>query len=385
MHLGDPVAQRVHDQLQHVRAAHERRVAGAGRVVVERLVLVAQPVVGGVVDAAERERGAEVIALGGVVVDDVEDHLDAGAVQLAHHRLELEHLLAALARGAVGVVRGEEADRVVAPVVREALVEQRRVLHELVHRHELDRRHAEAREVLDHRRVADGGVGAADLLGDAGMELRQALDVGLVDHGLVVGVARRAILLPVEERVRDDRLHDVRRGVLGVALAGVAELVGEARGRPVDRALVGLRVGIEQELAGIAAVAVGRVVGAVHAVAVALARLDARQVRVPHERVLLGHRDARLGVVVVEQAQLDALGDLREQREVGAGAVVRRAERIRASGPDLHRAPSGIACASVEAGLDELDEHEVGRDHAEQDQEERERQRREAEHVRRAA
>jgi hypothetical protein len=36
VHLGDPVAQRVHDELQHVRAAHEQAVAGAGRVVVVR-------------------------------------------------------------------------------------------------------------------------------------------------------------------------------------------------------------------------------------------------------------------------------------------------------------------------------------------------------------
>ena len=33
--------------------------------------------------------GPEVVALGGVVVDDVEDHLDAGGVERLHHRLEL--------------------------------------------------------------------------------------------------------------------------------------------------------------------------------------------------------------------------------------------------------------------------------------------------------
>jgi hypothetical protein len=58
-----------------------------------------------------------VVALGGVVVDDVEDHLDAGLVQRLDHRLELQHLLPAGAVGGVPVVRGEEADGVVAPVV----------------------------------------------------------------------------------------------------------------------------------------------------------------------------------------------------------------------------------------------------------------------------
>ena len=55
-----------------------------------------EPVVGLVVDALERERRADVVALGGVVVDDVEDDLDAGLVQCEHHLLELVHLLAAV-------------------------------------------------------------------------------------------------------------------------------------------------------------------------------------------------------------------------------------------------------------------------------------------------
>ena len=256
MHLGHPVAQRVHDQLQHVRVAHQQRVAGAGRVVVEARVLVDQPVVRRVVDAAERERRAEVVALCGVVVDDVEDDLDVGPVQLADHRLELRDLLAGLTRRAVGVVRRQEADRVVAPVVGETLLLQGRVVDELVHGHQLDGGHSQVGEVLDHRRMRQPGVRAADLFGDVRVRLGQALDVRLVDHRLVVGVARRPVLLPVEERIDHDRLHRVRAGVLGVALLGVAERVGEARRRPVDRSLECLRVRVEQQLARVAAVAV---------------------------------------------------------------------------------------------------------------------------------
>ena len=33
--------------------------------------------------------GPALVALGGVVVDDVEDHLDAGVVEVRHHLLEL--------------------------------------------------------------------------------------------------------------------------------------------------------------------------------------------------------------------------------------------------------------------------------------------------------
>ena len=73
------------------------------------------------------------IALRGVVVDDVQDDLDSGRVQRLDHLLELDHLLAALAAAAVAVVRRQVADRVVAPVIAQAPPDQAIVVHELVH------------------------------------------------------------------------------------------------------------------------------------------------------------------------------------------------------------------------------------------------------------
>ena len=183
---------------------------------------------------AERQRRAQVVALGGVVVDHVEDHLDPGLVQRPDHRLELQHLLAAGAEAGVVVVRGEEPDRVVAPVVAQTLLVQRRVVHELVHRHQLDRGHPQLPEVPDHRRVRQPGVAAPDVLGDVGVAHRHALDVRLVDHGLVVGDAQRPVAGPVEERVDHHRGHRVRGGVGVVVGARVAEAVAEQRLVPVD-------------------------------------------------------------------------------------------------------------------------------------------------------
>jgi hypothetical protein len=62
------------------------------------------------------------VTLGGVVEHHVEDDLDPRRVQRVHHRLELVDLAAGLPgpdRGRVRLVRGEIADRVVTPVVRE--------------------------------------------------------------------------------------------------------------------------------------------------------------------------------------------------------------------------------------------------------------------------
>ena len=82
----------------------------------------------------------------------------------------------------------------------------------------------------------------------------------------------------------------------------------------------------------------GRVVGPVDPVAVALPGLHRREVDVPHEGVDLGDLDAALGAVLVEKAQLDAFGRLREQREVGAGAVEGGPQGVRLSGPGSHEA-----------------------------------------------
>ena len=164
VHLGDPVPQGVHEQLQGVRVADVERVAGARVVHVVLLVAVHQPVVRRVVDALEGQRGAEVVAFGGVVVHHVQDHFDAGLVQVADHGLEFLDLLPDVAGGAVGVLRGEEADGVVAPVVVQALLLERAVIDELVDGHELDRGDAELLQVLDDGRVRNAGVGAALLL-----------------------------------------------------------------------------------------------------------------------------------------------------------------------------------------------------------------------------
>jgi hypothetical protein len=81
---------------------------------------------------------------------------------------------------------------------------------------------------------------------------------------------------------------------------------------------------------------------AVDAVAVALAGADAGEVAVPVEGVALLERDALLAVVA-EEAELDALGVLAEEREVRPLAVPGRAEGERRARPDLpHRRGSTI-------------------------------------------
>ncbi len=313
--------------------ADVERVPCAGVVHVVLLVVLHQPVVGRVVDAAHRQRRAHVVSLGGVVVDHVEDHLDAGQVQFTHHGLEFLDLLAVIAHRTVGVVRSEEADGVVAPVVREALFLQRAVIDELVHRHELDRGDAELLQVRDHRRVRHTGVGSALLLGNVRVQLGEALDVRLVDDRLVVRRARHAVAVPVEERVHHHAQHHVRGGVLVVDRVLVTEVVAEEGLVPVELARHRLRVGVEEELVRVAAVTLGRVVRAVDPVAVLLARRHVRQVAVPDVTVHFLQLDAGFRAVVVEQAEHDRIRDLAVEGEVRSRAVIGRAQGVRVAGP----------------------------------------------------
>ncbi len=159
--VDDPVAQRVHDQPQDARVDWVEAVARAREVHVEARVVGHQAVVRRVVDALERQHRAEVVALRGVVVDDVEDHLDALAMQRLDHPLELAHLLARRARRGIVRMRREEADRAVAPVVGQAPVDEEVLVGVVMHRQQLDRSHAEVLEVPDRGLGRQAAVGPA--------------------------------------------------------------------------------------------------------------------------------------------------------------------------------------------------------------------------------
>ena len=155
--LVGPAAQGRHHQRPVGRAAEIDGVAAAGRVLVRAVGRV--PVPPGVVPAAAAERGTGVVVLARVVEDDVDDHLEPGVVERADHRLALADLLAAVT-GRVARVRREPGDGVVAPEVAQAARPEGAAVHEVRHRQQLDRRHPEVEEVVDHRGVGQAEVGA---------------------------------------------------------------------------------------------------------------------------------------------------------------------------------------------------------------------------------
>src|SRR5437763_14024032 len=77
VHFQNPVAQAVHDQLKNARMLHVKRVSRARVVHVVARVLRDKAVIGTVIDALERECWPKMVALGGMVVNDIENHFKA--------------------------------------------------------------------------------------------------------------------------------------------------------------------------------------------------------------------------------------------------------------------------------------------------------------------
>ena len=301
-----PVAKGVQHHLPRRGVGEVEGVAASGDVdVTARLV---EAVVAGSREAAPAQRRAAGALLGRVVVDDVEQHLDAGGVEQLDHALELTDHLVRVRIARIGRVRGEEADRVVAPVVAQPDLLQVRLVDEGVHRQQLHARHPEPPEVLDRHRVRHPRVGPAQVLGHPRQQPRHLPDVHLVDDPLVAGDRRGSVLAPVEAGVDDDAPRDeggrvTLRAHRGIPLAGLVDdvpvdlrCVGEF---PLDRA--GVRV--EEELGGVVPVAGGGVPRAVGPEPVARPRPDLRDE--PGPPAVPGGRelDGALAPFVVEDAQ----------------------------------------------------------------------------------
>src|SRR5262249_37389515 len=121
---------------------------------------------------------------------------------------------------------------------------------------------------------------------------------------------------------------------LGIADSITPELI-----MPLDVAADCLRVRIEDDLVGVEAVAVRRIVRTVNTITVKLPRLRIGQVAMPDLVGLFRQRNALrlLGIFNgAKETQLNLGGMFREQGEVDARPVKGCTERIGATGPDSH-------------------------------------------------
>src|SRR3954471_19275211 len=100
-----------------------------------------------------------------------------------------------MARG-VGETRGEEAERVVAPVICRAVFDQVAVIQVVMDRHELEGGNTKALEMVDDRLGGDSRIAAAVLLRHPRVVHCEAADVSFVNKSLVPGDSGRAVVAP---------------------------------------------------------------------------------------------------------------------------------------------------------------------------------------------
>jgi len=195
VHLFNPVPQAVHDQLQHMGILHIERVATPREIHVIPGIL-GEPVVGSIVHAAKRKGRAALISLGGMVVDDIQNHLDPCGMQAADHRLELLHSIQRPRLGVVTRFRREEPQRVVPPVIRQPAFQQMAVIDMTVNWQQFDRSDAERLQVIDGRVRCQSRISPAQRFRNPGMPLCKPAHVKFVDHALVNRRIRAALVAP---------------------------------------------------------------------------------------------------------------------------------------------------------------------------------------------
>ena len=231
-------------------------------------------------------------------------------------------------RRGVRRVRREEAERRIAPIVAEFEVFEVRLRRRRVHGKKLDRRDSQIGEALDGGGVRESRVRAAQVLRDVGHELREALDVRLVEHG----VSPRSARLGGWQRAVVVGHHD-RAGHEGGGIGAVTVRVEHAcagRRRFCDDAVEPPAVGVEQELRLVVAVAALGRPGPRRAEAIALAGRDPLDKAVPVAVRRAVERDACLRARIVKEAQFNAgrVGGEDRHRDASVDRVNAKTERI---------------------------------------------------------
>ncbi len=242
-------------------------VSTAGEVEIFPEVVRGQAVVGRVIDSAEGKGRTQPSGFGRMVVDDVENHLDARIVEKVDHRLEF----AQIAFRHIARMRGEEADGIVAPIIPEPSLDQLVLVDESMNGQELDGGDSQTLQVFDDRQYGHSAERAAQMFRHVGVTHGEPAQMGFVNDRLVPRGLRVGILAPGETGIHDTTLVCVAGAVPFVereVLLGVADLVAEDRIVPDDPPGQRLRVGIDQELVVVEPVAVFRVVRPVNAISV---------------------------------------------------------------------------------------------------------------------
>src|SRR5262245_7434340 len=109
MHVERPVAQAIHNQLEGMRVSHVQSISTAGVIHVVATI-VHQAIVRCVVDSPKTQGGSQVVSLSGMIVDNIDDDLDAFTMESLYHGFEFGHLLPENSRRRIAGLRRKKTD-----------------------------------------------------------------------------------------------------------------------------------------------------------------------------------------------------------------------------------------------------------------------------------
>ena len=196
-HGFDPEPQAVEDHPHNKRMVYVQRVPAAGIVHVVARMIGLQPVIRRVIEAPKRQGRAKVIAFGGVVVDHVQNHFDPGVMEPIHHRTESGNT----GWPRVARFRCEKADGVVPPVIHKSARAQRAFGFDRLHRQQLDCRHTQVGQMIQHLRRRQPVKRAACGIRYVRVQLRGTAHVCFVDKRFVPVAAQWRAVARKEHRI----------------------------------------------------------------------------------------------------------------------------------------------------------------------------------------
>ena len=227
-----------------------------------------------------------------MVVDHVEDHLDARRVKFLHHRAKACDTL----RAEIARFGREKPDGVVAPVIAQTARNQKSVVEKAVNRQQFNRGDAQLLQMLYHGIRGEPLIAAAQSRRHAGMFAGQAFDMRLINQAVSKVAVDRAIGRGEKRRVRHHRFRDIGRTVNRAerqVLARGVRIIAQKR-LVVDEHtahLAGVRV--QQQFVGVEAVALFGRIGTVRAKSIRRTRCYTRRIAMPDRPRGFRQGDAR--------------------------------------------------------------------------------------------
>ena len=208
----NPIAQAVQYHAHHIRVRQVQSVSRTRIIGIISRLTRHQAVIAGIVQPAKAQRRAKVIGLGGVVIDHVQNDLDAHFMQPLDHIAETR----TARRPEIPRLGREKADGVISPIVAQATAQQKRIIQKALNREQFNRGDPQPQQMFDHRIRDQAFIRSAQLRLDQRMFAGQPFDMGLIDHR--VGPRASGAVDGINRQV-GDRHHafgHVRRTVAGI-------------------------------------------------------------------------------------------------------------------------------------------------------------------------